>query len=76
MTLDRQRQNDLISHAVHRTPMFPRKFEEKEDGGAPNEEEFSRKDNEEAFNISEFVSFLPTLYSPEMSLEGGAEGAH
>ena len=48
----------------------PRKIEEKEDGGAPNEEEFSRKDNEEAFNISEFVSFLPSLYSPEMLLEG------
>ena len=41
-----------------------------EDGGAPNEEEFSRKDNGEAFNISEFVSFLPTLYNPEMLLEG------
>ena len=55
---------------VHQTPIFPRKFEEKEDGGAPNEEEFSRKDNDGgAFNISEFVSILPTLYSP------GGEGA-
>ena len=61
---------------VNQTPIFPKKIEEKEDGGAPNEDEFSRKDNEEAFNISEFVSFLPTLYSPEMSLKGvGAEGA-
>ena len=42
----------------------------KEDGGARNEEEFSRKDNEEAFNISEFASFLPTLQSPEIPLEG------
>ena len=60
---DRQRQKDKISHEVHQTPFFPRKFEEKEDGGSPNEEEFSRKDNDGAFNISEFVSILPTLYS-------------
>ena len=43
---------------------MPRKIEEKEDGGAPNEEEFSRKDNEEAFNISEFVSFLQAYDLP------------
>ena len=46
---------------VNQTPIFPKKIEEKEDGGAPNEDEFSRKDNEEAFNISEFVSFLPNV---------------
>ena len=56
---------------VHGTNFFPRKLEENEDGGAPNEEEFSREDNEGAFNISEFVSFLPTLYIPEMLLGGG-----
>ena len=56
---------------VHQTPFFPRKLEENEDEEFPNEEEFSREDNEGAFNISEFVSFLPTLYIPEMLLGGG-----